>query len=136
VWLALNLCVRDRKGGEKDNDSGESIRAHASISELRKKGLVPVPPPPGGKKAMLQPKKKGAEGLGALPDNWQAGVHFTQLNFFSSKPCKQELENARVLSAPTPGVRIEKITDKNHPCCGQRGVFATELIPQNKVLGW
>lgn len=94
-----------------------------------------MPPPPGGKTALL-PRRRGAAGLGALPENWQPEVHFTQLNFFSSKPSRQELANARALSAPTPGVRIQKILDKAHPCYRQRGVFATEDIPKNKVLGW
>jgi len=68
----------------------------------------------------------------SLPENWDVAVEFSQrlLVATDSAPLQQTIRREILLARPTHGVEIRFIDCVEHPCHGQRGLFATKMIPK------
>ncbi|CAN6660956.1 hypothetical protein TRVA0_033S00144 [Trichomonascus vanleenenianus] len=79
-----------------------------------------------------------------VPSNWPDTVVYTHKNVYSKRLIKEELDAIGVSrnegkpgSGPSKLVKIKRISDPNHPACGQFGLFAaSKLAPRSKVLDY
>jgi len=77
-----------------------------------------------------------SEDQSRLPEGWPRTVGFVQMMLLTPNPSKEELEQARIISAPTAGVEIRRLSWEGMGPASACGIFATKPFARGDTIGW